>query len=218
MCTPQKKYGYAKGRKINHIKSYHPEPTVINIWVYMSFWISSHIKPLNKHIRWFTSTGLLICIPLLPGAPGWLHYLMCAHWFHHVAGGRSAHAFQTQTQKMPLIKGQHIWNEDSQTRAGGVVFRPVDKDQSPAQTFGFLNQMCQLTELQLWESFKAFIPCQVLVRSKNKSGTRLFFKLYTLYMCIYRQVLLVTVVMFYKVAMNTEWSNTKPLLLGEIHS
>lgn len=151
----------------------------------MSFWISSYIQPLNKYIRWFTNTGPLICIPLLPAAPGWLHYPMCAHWFHHVTGGRSAQAFQTQTQKMPLIKGQHIWNEDSQTHAGGVVFRPVDKDQSPAQTFGFLNQMCQLTALQLWESFKAsFIPRQVLGRSKNESGSRLFFKLY-MFTCVF---------------------------------
>lgn len=126
---------------------------MINVWVYISFWVSSHINPSDKCICWFSSTGPLSRVPLLPGAPGWM--TAPSHVCSLVLPcGRNhrAHAFQTQTQfqKCLLSKRQRVWNEDSQTDAGGVVFRPVDTDQGHAQTSDFLNHLGQSTELKLW--------------------------------------------------------------------
>lgn len=125
MRKPQKKYRYAKGGKISHVKSYHPEPTMINTWVYIAFWICSHINPSNNYTCWFNKHRSPDLNAFIPWQSWVTHYPMCAHWFHHVAGGQSGPVFQILTQKRSLINRQHVWNEDSQTNAGGVLVGPV---------------------------------------------------------------------------------------------
>ena len=101
-CINLRKNTNIRRREVNHVKLYQPAPTVINTSVSISSWtLPIYTLLINLHIG-LINIGLWI--------PTWmtLHYPTFAHWFHHVAGGDNAYAFQTQTQKMSLIKGQHI--------------------------------------------------------------------------------------------------------------
>ena len=183
-CSTSGKTEYAKGGTIYHIKSYQPAPARIDVWVYISSWTSFPINPPSKSTHWFSSIGLLIWNPLLPGAPGWPPVCpTLAHWFHHVAGA-ILHVLLKARLQTASSKRPPVWNEDSQTNAEGVVFRPVHVGLGQAQTFGFLDHMRPSTELKLRAYFKrrvSFIPRHVLVWSQNGPGSKLFFTLYALY-------------------------------------
>lgn len=205
--------------EINHVKFDQPEPTVINIWLYLS---SCYTFLLNVYVGLINTVPIWTCLTV--------YYATFAHCFHHVAGSCSAHAFQTQTLKRSLLKGQHIWNEDSQASARGVVIRQVahilmkvpgrhgPRSSStlwlswPYATIIWTKAMGIISKPDLLH------PCQVLVWCKSEADFKVIFKLCILYMRIYKQVSLFAVIAFWKVGMKPGSANTEKFLPKEVQS
>lgn len=166
----------------------------------------------------------LIWIPLLPGrSPGWLCIAHVWSLVPPVSGSSSAQAFQTQMQNITLTTGQCIWNEDSQTNGAAIrwvahiFMRPGLGRPGPGspKPLAFLPT-CTISWMKLWELFKCWGLLHSFSISKNESGSKLVFKLYTLYVGQCRCLSLFTEVTFCNVATSADWVNTEPGLPNEV--